>query len=196
MSSHTRKGHPAPSNTPSPPAITANSNDRLKKAKEAIDSLNGSDGTQERFREVWQKFRQAYEDTVNHNSEFNTYRPFPVWALSQFDPGYLERFLTAGYSPDLKNLRTCAPSAPSHFKVDPWQFILYFDYIERARAQALYEISTKRPGLTFNQLYEEIQRHRLNRIKQQKNPKYEFLPRDFRACCSRSPFYSISDGVY
>lgn len=182
MSSHIRKQHQIQANTTGPPMTTTNSGDRVKKAKEAIDSLDGSSDTSERFREVWQELRQAYEDTVNNNSNSNTYRPFPVWALSQFDPGYLESLLSAGYSQDLKNLRTCAPSASLNFQVRLWQFILFFDYIERAKARTINEISIKRPGLTFNQLYEEVQNNRLNQIRHQKNPKYEFLPRDFKAC--------------
>lgn len=194
MSSHARKERQTQTNTASPPTIGANSDDRLKRAKEAVHALQGSDDPPEHFRKVWQEFRQVYEDTVNHNcTDYDTYGAFPVWALSQFDVGDLEDFLTAGYSQDLKYLRICAASAPSHFRNRPWKFILYFDYIERQRARAINDILIKRPTLTFNGLYEEVQINRLKRIKNHKNPKYEFLPRDFKACRSQPPWHLLSD---
>ncbi|KAL7919238.1 hypothetical protein ACQKWADRAFT_301816 [Trichoderma austrokoningii] len=174
MSFHTRKANMVP-----PPTTSTNSGSRVEKAKEAIKSLSRND-TPKRFREVWQELRQAYEDTVYNNG------PFPVWALSQFDPGYLEKLLTTGYSQDLRYLRTCAPFASLNFQVSQWQFILFFDSIDRARAKALNNISKERPGLTLSNLYDEVQKNRLNRIKNQKNPKYEFLPRDFKACLKES----------
>lgn len=184
MSPHTRTRHQTQANIiASPPMATTNSSDGIVKAKEAIYSLDRFNDPWERFREVWQDLRQAYEDTVN-NSDSDTCRPFPIWALSQFDPGYLESLLTVGYYQDLGHLKTWASTAALKFKVRPWQFILFFDYIEQARARAINKISKERPDLTFNQLYEEVQNSRLNRIKHQKNPRYDFLPRDFKACCS------------
>lgn len=180
MSRSTRQRRQTQTNMNSP--LITDTDIRMKEAKEAVNSLDRFNDSSERFRQVWQALRQAYEDTVN-NSDSDTCRPFPVWALSQFDPGYLESLLQVGYYQDLGHLKTWAPSASLKFKVRPWQFILFFDYIEQARARAINKISKERPDLTFNQLYDEVQNNRSNRIKHQKNPRYEFLPRDFNACC-------------
>ncbi|KAK1236921.1 hypothetical protein MKX08_007869 [Trichoderma sp. CBMAI-0020] len=194
MSSHTRKGRQARSNTISLPVICINDDDRVEKAKEAFGSL-GPSRDSGRVRKVWQELRQVYEDTVNSNANSGTHRPFPIWARSQFDPRYLEELLRVGYLEDLLRVgdpkgrnppETGAPSPSLHFKTEPWQFILHFDCIEREKAQAIKEICIKRPKLTFNQLYEEVQKNRLSRIEHEANPKYGFLPCDFKACLKES----------
>lgn len=154
----------------------------IEEAKEAVNSLDPFQHSSERYREVWQELRRTYEDAVDYSD--NTNQTFPLWALSQFDNKHLERILTKGYYQSLGMLNIWAPSASRILKVKPWRFILFFHYIEQARARAINMILKTRPGLTFNQLYEEVQQNRLKRIKSQDNPKKEFLPRDFRNCCS------------
>lgn len=196
MSSHTRRGRQARSNT------CIDDDVRVKKAKEAFNSLDYHSSEPQRIREVWQEFRQTYEDTVNNNSNCDTHPSFPIWARSQVEPvklkdlltkGYIENVARVSYFDDRSPETTRATSVSQHFKVEPWQFVLHFDYVGREKGQAIKEIAKQRPTLTFNQLYEEVQKNRLNRIQHQNNPKYEFLPGDFKACCSHSPWHSLLD---
>ncbi|PNP41530.1 hypothetical protein TGAMA5MH_06631 [Trichoderma gamsii] len=189
MSSHTRRGRQARSNT------CIDDDVRVKKAKEAFNSLDYHSSESERIREVWQEFRQTYEDTVNNNSNCDTHRSFPIWARGQFGlvklrdlltKGYIENVARVSYFDDRSPEITLATSVSQHFKVEPWQFVLHFDHVGPEKGQAIKEIAKQRPTLTFNQLYEEVQKHRLNRIQHQSNPKYEFLPGDFKACLKES----------
>lgn len=182
MSPVTRKRHRTGANITSTPMTTTNVSDKVERAKEAVGSLDHSKDSWERFREVWQELRQAYEDSVK-NPNSDTRRPFPIWALSQFDPGRLERLLTTGYHQDLGQLRAWAPSASLTFNVGPWQFVLFFGRIEQARARAIGKIARARPSLTIARLYEEVESNRLHRIGSKRSSRYEFQPSDFKACC-------------
>ncbi|GFP60441.1 hypothetical protein TASIC1_0018004600 [Trichoderma asperellum] len=169
-----------------PPLITTD--DRLEKAKEAINSSDLFEKTPEYIKEAWEALRRAYEATTSHSDDC---LPFPRWALLQFEHERIAKIIHLGYYKDLGLLEAYAPSASEHLDVQPWRFILFFNYIEQGRARVLTNIIKKRPYLTFNQLYEEIQRNRASRIQRKPNSRTEFQPVDYKACCNES---SSDDG--
>ncbi|KAL5095547.1 hypothetical protein Trisim1_000318 [Trichoderma cf. simile WF8] len=163
-----------------PLVIASSSNNRVEKAKQAVCSLNLSEDKTEHIRQVWQELRRSYESTFSNADE-----PFPFWALRQFKSERLERILELGYDKDLGQLRNWAACAAKKFDVKPSRFVLFFDSIEQARAKALNKVSKECPSLTFDSLYQAVQRNRLRRIKCGKNRRNEFLPGDFNACWKR-----------
>ncbi|KAL6887057.1 hypothetical protein GGI43DRAFT_388326 [Trichoderma evansii] len=165
-------------NIPTSQSVTATcSNDELDKAKEAVNSPNLFRHTPEHIREAWKDLRRSYEDSNSDDCQ-----PFPIWALRQFEHEHISKIIRLGYYEDLGQLKSWAPSVPEFFKAEPWKFILFFNSIEQGRARILNEIIKKRERFTFNRLYEEVRLNRSNRISSQRNPKYEFLPRDFKEC--------------
>lgn len=71
--------------------------DRLKKAIEAIHSLNNSAASAGDIRKIWQELRKAYKGTNSepHNLDF-----FPIWVLGEFKEMHIEieKIICIGYS--------------------------------------------------------------------------------------------------
>ncbi|KAL7946809.1 hypothetical protein V8C42DRAFT_318860 [Trichoderma barbatum] len=185
MSPATRRGQCAHNRTTSP---SSHKKDKLEEATEAFCSLTISGCEPHHLDGVWQNLRRLYEAEKTRSDQ-----SFPDWALTNLPLEQMKALIRVAYCKDLGALDHYAAPISSHFKIEPWKFILFFNYIEQGRARILNKVSKARPSLTFQQLYEDVQCNRSNRLKGRKNPtqnqkkpRAEFQPSDFRACLQGS----------
>ncbi|KAL7905443.1 hypothetical protein GGI35DRAFT_138215 [Trichoderma velutinum] len=188
MSRATRRSYHARNRIISPLLNNVTDNNGFEETKEAFCSLAISKCVPQHLDELWQELRRSYEAEDTHNGQ-----PFPNWALRNLPLEQMKAMIRVAYCKDLGALDHYAVSISSHFRVEPWRFILFFNYIEQGRARILRKISINRPTLTFEQLYEEVRRNRLNRLsarkvsnRRQKNPRADFQPSDYRGCLQGS----------
>jgi hypothetical protein len=177
MSPNTRqRRQPRPNMTS--PSITA-ADDRIKEAKEVINSPNLFKNTPEYIREAWKELRHAYESSTGTSRDC---QPFPLWALDQFEHKHIENVIHLGYFKDIGALESWAPSAREYFETEPWKFIFFFYSFEQGRGRVLNKVMKSRKRFPFEQLYKEVRHNCLNRIQGKWDAKIKYMPADFRAC--------------
>lgn len=185
MSRPTRRGHPTRIRIISP-LLNNDADNGFEGAKEAFCSLEISKCEPQQLDELWQQLRRSYEAENAHNGQ-----PFPYWALENLPHEQIIALIRMAYFEDLGAIRMYASKMPPGFATEPWKFVLFFNYIGQGSARTLRKISMQRPTITFDQLYEEVRRNRLNRLnapkvsnKGPKNPRARFHVSDFEGCCS------------
>ncbi|KAK0761761.1 hypothetical protein N5P37_004560 [Trichoderma harzianum] len=167
------------------PLLNNITNNGLEGAKEAFCSLTISERSiPQHLDELWQQLRRLYEAENTHNV-----KPFPYWALENLPPDKITALIRMAYVEDLGAISMYASKMPLDLNTEAWKFVLFFNYIGQSSARTLRKISMQRPTITFEQLYQEVRRNRLNRLsapnvsnRRPKNPRAQFHTSDYEAC--------------